>query len=67
MEEKIFKEAYLNGEIPFEDIDRYTYMWGMSDMTITLRAYLGLSAEEERTWVEDSEEALEELLNNQKK
>jgi hypothetical protein len=61
-----FKEAYLNGELPFEEIDTYTYNWGMSDETMTLREYLGLSVEEERVWVEDSEEALEELLDKQK-
>lgn len=62
-----FKEAYLNGDILFEEIDTYTYNWGISDETRTLREYLGLSEEEERAWVEDSEEALEELLNKEKR
>lgn len=62
-----FKEAYINGDILFEEIDTYTYNWGISDETMTLREYLGLSEEEERAWVEDSEEALEDLLNKQKK
>ena len=27
MEEKNFKERYLAGEIPFEEIDRYISIW----------------------------------------
>ncbi len=61
-----FKDKYIRGEIAFEEIDEYTYMWGMSDGAISLKDYLGLSVEEEEAWVEDSEEALEELLNKQK-
>ena len=26
-----YKERYLAGELEFEDIDEYTYQWGMSD------------------------------------
>lgn len=66
MEEKKFKELYLAGEIEFEEIDRYSYRWGMSDETCTLREYLGLNAKEEDVWISDSEEALQELLDAQK-
>ena len=62
-----FKERYLAGEIPFEEIDRYIEEWGNSDETCTLREYLGLNAEEEDVWISDSDEALMELLDAQKK
>lgn len=68
MEEKMkFKERYLAGEIPFEEIDRYIEEWGNSDELCTLREYLGLNAEEEDVWISDSDEALQELLDSQKK
>ena len=52
-----FKERYLAGEIEFEEIDEYSYQWGMSDDERTLAQYLGLNAEEEDAWVSISEEA----------
>lgn len=61
-----FKEKYLQGEIEFEDIDLYVEEWGNSDSELTLAKYLGLSKEEETAWVEESEEALIELLEKQK-
>lgn len=64
--EKTFKEKYLAGEIPFEEIDRYTSEWGFSDTTMTLREYLGLSEEEEDIWIEESDEALQEMLDHQR-
>ena len=62
-----FKEKYLAGENPFEDIDIYVERWGNSDETWTLREYLGLNEEEEDVWISDSDEALWELLDKQKK
>ncbi|MBP5198664.1 MAG: hypothetical protein J6033_06380 [Lachnospiraceae bacterium] len=62
-----FKELYISGQIEFEEIDDYSYKWGMSDDERTLAEYLGLNAEEEDAWVSDSEEALKELLDKQKK
>lgn len=62
-----FKERYLAGEIPFEDIDIYIERWGNSDEPCTLREYLGLNEEEEDVWISDSDEALLELLERQKK
>ncbi|MGN0483323.1 MAG: hypothetical protein ACI4HI_07210 [Lachnospiraceae bacterium] len=67
MGNKTFKERYLAGEIPFEEIDRYSFEWGMSDTELTLRAYLGLNAEEEDAWISEDEEALRALLDAQKK
>ena len=62
-----FKEKYLAGQIPFEDIDLYIQEWGESEETCTLREYLGLNEEEEDVWISDSDEALMELLDRQKK
>lgn len=65
--EKTFKEKYISGEIEFEEIDEYTYQWGMDENAGTLREYLGLNEEEEDVWVSIGDEALEELLERQKK
>lgn len=62
-----FKEKYLAGEIPFEDIDIYVEEWGNSEEDCTLREYLGLNEEEEDVWISDSDEALMDLLDSQKK
>lgn len=62
-----YKERYLNGEIEFEEIDEYSYQWGMSDDERTLAQYLGLNAEEEDAWVSVGEDALREMLDKQKK
>lgn len=64
--EKTFREKYLGGEIEFDDIDDYTYEWGMNDEEMTLREYLGLAEEEEDAWICIGEEALKELLDGQK-
>lgn len=65
--EKKFKELYLNNEIEFEEIDEYTYQWGMDDNGGSLREYLGLTEEEEDAWVSIGDEALQEILDKQKK
>lgn len=63
-----YKERYLAGEIEFEEIDDYSYRWGMDDKEeLTLAQYLGLNAEEEDVWVSIGEDALRELLDAQKK
>ena len=62
-----YKERYLAGEIEFEEIDEYSYRWGMSDDERTLAQYLGLNAEEEDAWVSVGEDALKELLDKQRK
>ena len=63
---KTFKELYISGEIEFEAIDDYSYEWGMSDDERTLAQYLGLNADEEDTWVSESDEALQALLDTQR-
>ena len=62
-----YKERYLAGEIEFEEIDDYSYEWGISDDDRTLAQYLGLNEEEEDAWVSISEDALRELLDKQRK
>ena len=62
-----FKQKYIAGEIEFEEIDNYISEWNMSDDERTLAVYLGLNAEEEAVWIDESEEALEEMLDKQKK
>ena len=62
-----YKELYLAGKIEFEEIDDYSYEWGMSDDNCTLAEFLGLNAEEEDAWVSVSEDALRELLDKQRK
>lgn len=62
-----YKERYLAGEIDFEEIDEYSYQWGMSDDERTLAQYLGLNEEEEEAWVSVGEDALRQLLEQQRK
>ena len=67
MGDETFKERYLSGEIPFEEIDRYVSRWNNSDDPLTLAQYLGLNAEEEDVWIDVSDEALQDMLDSQKK
>ena len=59
-----FKELYVSGQIEFEEIDRYISRWNRSDDERTLAKYLGLNAKEEDVWIEESDEALRELLDS---
>ena len=61
---KNFKEKYLAGEIEFEEIDDYSYEWGIGDDERTLAKYLGLNEEEEDAWVSVSEEALKVIFSS---
>ncbi|WP_312427575.1 hypothetical protein [Lacrimispora sp.] len=58
-----FKEKYLAGEIEFEAIDDFIEEWNNSDTPQTLARFLGLNEEEEDVWIEESDEALKELLD----
>lgn len=63
-----FKERYLAGEIDFEEIDEYSFRWGMDDEEErTLAQYLGFNSEEEDAWISVGEAALQELLDAQRK
>ena len=63
---RTFKERYLAGEIPFEDIDLYIEEWNESDDERRLAQFLGLDADEEDVWVDESDEALKEMLDRQR-
>ena len=62
-----FKEKYLAGEVEFEAIDDYIDIWNNSDDERTLAKFLGLNAEEEDVWIDDSDEALKDMLDKQRK
>ena len=61
-----FRERFMNGETDFEEIFDLTDEWNFSDETCTLREYLGLTAEEEDIWISDSDEALEDFMNQER-
>ena len=58
-----FKERYLSGEIEFEAIDDYIDEWNLRDDGETLAHFLGLDADEEDVWIDESDEALKEMLD----
>ncbi len=62
-----FKERFLSGEIEFEEIDDYIVEWNNSDTTETLAKFLGLNGEEEAVWIDESDDALKNVLENLKK
>ena len=57
-----FKERFLAGEIEFEEIDDYIVEWNNSDTTETLAKFLGLNGEEEAVWIDESDDALKNVL-----
>jgi len=59
-----FKTRYLAGEIEFEEIDDYVDEWNNSDDTRT--QFLGLNEEEEDAWISIGDDALYELLEQQR-
>lgn len=61
-----FKERYLAGEIEFEEIDRYISTWNHSQSSETLAQFLGLDAKEEDVWIEESDDALKEMLDGRR-
>ena len=61
-----FKDRYLAGVVEFEAIDDYVEAWNGSDDPRTLAQFLGLDEEEEDIWIEESDEALKELLDSKK-
>lgn len=62
-----FRERFMNGEIDFDEIFDETDRWSFSDETCTLREFLGLTPKEEDVWVCESDEALEELMERERK
>ena len=62
-----FKERFLAGEIEFEEIDDYIVEWNNSDTTETLAKFLGLNGDEEAIWIDESDDALKNVLEKLKK
>lgn len=62
-----FRERYMTGEADFEELFDLTDEWNFSDETCTLREFLGLTAQEEDVWISESDEALEELMEAERK
>ncbi len=62
-----FKERFLAGEIEFEEIDDYIVEWNNSDTTETLAKFLGLNGDEEAIWIDESDDALKNVLEKIKK
>ena len=65
-QKRLSKNSILPGEIGFDEIDRYISHWNNSDDERTLAVYLGLNADEEDVWIDESDEALQEMLDKQK-
>ena len=61
-----FKERYLAGEIEFEEIDDYVDEWNNSDDIRILAQFLGLNVEVEYVWIDEGDDALYELLEQQR-
>lgn len=61
-----FKEKYLAGEIEFEEIDDYVDAWNSSEEERTLAQFLGLNGDEEDVWIEESDEALKDMLDKER-
>ena len=57
-----FRERFMNYEAEFDEIFDLTDKWNFSDETCTLREFLGLNAEEEDIWISESDDALEQFM-----
>ena len=61
-----FKELYLSGQVPFEEIDRYISRWNRSDDERTLAKYLGLNADGETSLLITLQQIFELLFQKAK-
>lgn len=61
-----FRERYMAGDADFDEIFELTDQWNFGDDPCTLREFLGLTAEEEDIWISQSDEALEEYMEQEK-
>lgn len=62
-----FRELYMNGKVSFDEIFDYTEEWNFSEDLRTLREYLGLTPEEEEVWISRSDDALEDLMERERR
>lgn len=56
----------MNHEAEFDEIFDLTDKWNFSDETCTLREFLGLNAEEEDIWISESDDALEQFMEQER-
>lgn len=61
-----FKEKYLAGETGLRRSTITIEIWNNSDDERTLAQFLGLSADEEDVWIDDSDEALKAMLDQER-
>lgn len=61
-----FRERFMNYETEFDEIFDLTDKWNFSDETCTLREFLGLNAEEEDIWISESDDALEQFMEQER-
>ena len=61
-----FRERFMNHEDEFDEIFDLTDKWNFSDETCTLREFLGLNAEEEDIWISESDDALEQFMEQER-
>ena len=61
-----FREHFMNYEAEFDEIFDLTDKWNFSDETCTLREFLGLNAEEEDIWISESDDALEQFMEQER-
>lgn len=61
-----FRERFMNYEAKFDEIFDLTDKWNFSDETCTLREFLGLNAEEEDIWISESDDALEQFMEQER-
>lgn len=62
-----FREQFMRNEIAFDEIFALTDQWNFSDDPCTLREYLGLTAQEEDIWISESDDALEDFMEQEKR
>lgn len=61
-----FRERFMNYEAEFDEIFDLTGKWNFSDETCTLREFLGLNSEEEDIWISESDDALEQFMEQER-
>lgn len=61
-----FRKRFMNHEAEFDEIFDLTDKWNFSDETCTLREFLGLNAEEEDIWISESDDALEQFMEQER-
>ena len=61
-----FRERFMNYEAEFDEIFDLTDKWNFSDETCTLREFLGLNSEEEDIWISESDDALEQFMEQER-